>query len=120
MPIPFTQLPTAGWETEQHIAKIYSAIVVISSAIVEISSAIVVISSELVQFSSELVSTIAELLRISTFKNTPTSESERPITDRNQRGRQLTHFTFIRTCVKTNKYKTSVATLGFALCITPA
>ena len=113
MPIPFTQLPTAGWETQQHIAKIYSAIV-------EISSAIVVISSELVQFSSELVSTIAELLRISTFKNTPTSESERPITDRNQRGRQLTHFTFIRTCVKTNKYKTSVATLGFALCITPA
>ena len=76
MPIPFTQLPTAGWETQQHIAKIYSAIVVISSAIVEISSELVQFSSELVQISSEFVSTIAELLIISTFRNHKKSISQ--------------------------------------------
>ena len=51
------------WTTDRTILKIYSELVEISSAIVEISS-------ELVEISSETFSTIAELLIISTFKNT--------------------------------------------------
>ena len=91
---------TEGFSTEQHLVKIYSAIVEISSDLVEISSAIVEISSELVEISSELVCTKLELLIISAFRNVTRFDSAMPVPLPIQRLSQLLRFSFVRKYVK--------------------
>ncbi len=104
------------WTTDRTILKIYSELVEISSAIVEISSELVEISSELVEISSETFSTIAELLIISTFKNTTKTVWRTRMSPFNEGKRADWAFSFIKSFVKTAMGATSSEVLSNPKC----
>ena len=104
------------WTTDRTILKIYSELVEISSAIVEISSELVEISSELVEISSETFSTIAELLIISTFKNTTKTVWRTRMSPFNEGKRADWAFSFVKSFVKTAMGATSSEVLSNPKC----
>ena len=97
------------WTTDRTILKIYSELVEISSELVEISS-------ELVEISSETFSTIAELLIISTFKNTTKTVWRTRMSPFNEGKRADCAFSFVKSFVKTAMGATSSEVLSNPKC----